>query len=560
MILFALACSGEPGPPPERPVLRPSSPALPSLQPIDPHARGATYLTALGGHIQPRWGQFLEDCRLRLPGDHPLNIPSLTADVELVIDAAGKLEPRLVHGSGNADFDAAALEVLRDVPATPPPDDLESDDGRVHVHWVFARDRRQAGPATAKVIAIELPLVATVQRLVVAHGIVRAARRLLVARPGDPERLAATELVMIAALREGLASADGATRQAALEAVARAGLAILAPEVHALIAGGQVEQRAQAVATAAALGDPRVVPVLADDLVLDLAERPELALAKLSALVTLGARADAARAIAAGLAAPTRKRALATAIAALAIAPDPKRAAQLATWFARGDAEVRQAVCAALPAAAPTRAAALITRGLQDADASVRAACVAAATRGGTATVAPALLARLTRLARDRDEAVRASAIAALGLLAPTQVPSAARHDRAPRVRAAAAAGATEAELDELARDPDADVRAAAIAALVARPHAQVAERASAAARDPASQVQRAAIAGITDDAVLEKLAGDDDPEVATAALTRYAERRGRSAVTVPLLARLVVATPKSLERVRIARSWLLAR
>jgi hypothetical protein len=127
-------------------------------------------------------------------------------------------------------------------------------------------------------------------------------------------------------------------------------------------------------------------------------------------------------------------------------------------------------------------------------------------------------------------------------------------------VRAAAAQSATEAELRVLVRDTDPDVRAAAITAFVERMPDRAAEVALAGARDPAAQVQRAAVAGITDDAILEKLAGDDDPEVATAALVRYAQRRGRAAITTKLLERLAAATPRSLERVRIARAWLLAR
>lgn len=519
---------------------------LPSPAPIAPNARGAAFLGTLAGHIQPRWSQFLEDCRLRLGADHPLNMASLTADLEIVLAGeTGKLvEVRVIQTSGNSDFDGAAREILNELPATPPPAALESDDGRVHVHWVFARDRRQAGAATATIMAIELPLVTTVQRLLERGAIARAAQRLVGVTGGE----SATELVMIAALREGLASSDGSTREAALEAVTRTKLAALASDVHGLIEeDGQQRQRVLAITASAALGDKRVVPALVAGLAQDLETRPEIALAKIAALVALEERAAAAKAIA-----QPRKHASATAVAALALVPDPALAPALGTWLARGDAEMRQAVCAALPAAAPAQAAAVIARGLRDADASVRANCVLAAARGNTN------LARLGELARDRDEAVRARAVAALATREPVR--RQALQDRSPRVRAAAAAGANELDLRTLAADKDPDVRAAAVASALARFPERAADLARTAAGDAAAVVRRAAVPGLSDDARLEQLAGDDDPDVATAALGRYAQRRGRAAVTAALLQRLAAATPKSLERVRIARAWLLAR
>jgi hypothetical protein len=64
----------------------------------------------------------------------------------------------------------------------------------------------------------------------------------------------------------------------------------------------------------------------------------------------------------------------------------------------------------------------------------------------------------------------------------------------------------------------------------------------------------------LADEAVLERLAHDASPEVATAAHVRLALRRGRAAITVPSLQRIVAAPAAGAERVRIALSWLLAR
>lgn len=557
LLVVAVACSGGDGPRPRRPELVASSPRLPPLEPIDPDTRGAAYLTALASQIQPRWGQFLEDCRLRLPADHPLNTPTLVAAVELVIAPCARppcrrgLEHRFITTSGNRDFDTAVVEVLREITPPPAPPELESDDGLLHLRWTFARDRRQAGPASAQVMVIELPLATTVTRLLDRGELDRAARRLAAAPLDAPERLDAAQLVMIAALREGLASSDGYTREAALEAVERTRLAALARDVHRLV-GEAGAYRVQAIRAAAALRDPAVLPALLDGLAGELDDRPEIALAKIQALAALGAHAEAARVIHAALATPSKTRAVATAVAALAIVPDPALAPGLAKWFARGDAEVRQSVCAALPAAAPARAGAIVARGLRDPDATVRGTCADAAARHGKRAAVP----RLVELVRDRDEAVRARAIAALGVLDPRSRPRSALRDRAPRVRAAAAVGASEADLRILAVDRDPDVRAAAIAALGER----APELALAAARDPAAQVRRAAVEGIIDDALLDRLGADADPDTATAALSRLAARRGRAAITRQLLERLVAATPKSRERVRIARAWLLAR
>ncbi|MCW5806865.1 MAG: hypothetical protein KIT31_31190, partial [Deltaproteobacteria bacterium] len=71
---LALALAGGAcGKPAGGPGLAASGPRLPPPLPVDPSARGGDYLTAVAANIQPAWGQFLEDCRLRLPAAHPLN-------------------------------------------------------------------------------------------------------------------------------------------------------------------------------------------------------------------------------------------------------------------------------------------------------------------------------------------------------------------------------------------------------------------------------------------------------------------------------------------------------
>ncbi|HSK03793.1 MAG TPA: hypothetical protein VK932_21215, partial [Kofleriaceae bacterium] len=235
-----------------------------------------------------------------------------------------------------------------------------------------------------------------------------------------------------------------------------------------------------------------------------------------------------------------------------------------------GDARVRAGVCAALPASAPAQAVQLLGRGLRDPDATVRAACAdavarlitagasppagAADARGGAADAA-LLVRRLRELVRDRDHLVRARAIAALVVLDPG-FRIRVLDDPAAEVRAAGAAVASEADLRALAADRDADVRAAAIAHL----GGGAPELLARAAEDGAAQVRRVAAVALTDEAALERLAHDASPEVATAAGVRLALRRGRAAITVPSLQRIIAAPAAGAERVRIALSWLLAR
>ena len=64
-------------------------------------------------------------------------------------------------------------------PFAPPPLELLSDDDRLHLRWLFARDRRQAGPATAEVVTVELPLRDAIDGAVAAR---RARAR------GSPDR------------------------------------------------------------------------------------------------------------------------------------------------------------------------------------------------------------------------------------------------------------------------------------------------------------------------------------------------------------------------------------
>src|SRR5688572_28980463 len=87
-------------------------PPLPPPPAADPRLLGAKYLDAAYARIGDGWTAFLEDCRLRLAPEHPLNDAKLVATASITLDAQGQVvEVRLVDRSGNDDFDEVARAV-----------------------------------------------------------------------------------------------------------------------------------------------------------------------------------------------------------------------------------------------------------------------------------------------------------------------------------------------------------------------------------------------------------------------------------------------------------------
>ncbi|MGE0399058.1 MAG: HEAT repeat domain-containing protein [Kofleriaceae bacterium] len=572
-VVVALMVAGCGTPPQTAPIV-PRPARLPGPPAIDPATTGAEYLVHLAVQLQPNWSGFLEDCRLRLPIDHALNDSRLVATLTLAIDRRGALSLAAIAGSGNGDFDRAATGVVRDASKVdPPPVALLSDDDRTYVEWIFARDVRQAGPATAHVIMRRLPIGDVAKRLIRQGELARAARR-IADEPAGPARIEATQLAMTEALREALGGVGG-SRELAIEAIGRAHVTALAPQLRELISvTTDTELRLAATTALAQLGDKQAVDKIAALLANDLRYYPKIALAETAALVDLGAADRAQKIIGDALATsplPTALQAHGIAFAGTASPVDAK----LGAWFSKGDGRTRAAVCAAQPIGASAKGRAVIARGLRDPDATVRATCADAASQqfGARSSEAPTRgdarvrgasddparardLAtfdkRLRDLSRDRDRHVRSRAIAALaahGIAMPD-----AADDTAPEVRIAAAPALPEAALLALFSDGDPDVRAAAVTLLRDTQPSVVAK----AATDPAAQVRLAAIPALTDDALLDKLSVDTAPDVATAAFVQLVARRGRERTTTDLLGKLSTAPAGGAERVRIALAWLL--
>jgi HEAT repeat protein len=527
----------------------------PRLQPpavIDPSRPDATYLTSVALQLQPGWGQFLDDCRDRLAADHPLNQSTLAATALLTLDREGTLVAvAMVTGSGNRDFDRAVTDVVAESTFGAPPLDALSDDDRVYLHWLFARDRRQAGPVTAVIEHRELPLGEAIARFIAEKDLARAARRIASATQGD--RAAAMTATMIAALREGLTSVDGSVQRAAVDAVAATHTAALAPDLRGLIDSADKDLAVAAIAAVGELRDPAAGDALAHRLPNDLTEQRQLALAEAATLVRLGRTSEVSAAIGKALPNPIALEAFARAPVEAAL--DKVRAA-----LAHGSPSARGAACAGLAGVTFPAAVTALGGGLGDADASVRAACLAAVFEAPPAVVAR-LAPRVVALQRDHDRGVRANAVIATSLLDPAHLAHAV-DDPASEVRAAYARALEHAEgwqagLHTLIEDRDAGVRAAAWHAYVIR---GVPAEVPPSLGDPSAEVRLAAVPAARDTEVLGRLAHSDEaPAVRSAALVELAHRMDRGALLTLLLQEFPLAQPATADRVRMARAWLLA-
>jgi TonB family protein len=125
------------------------------------------YLRAVHAKVHPLWaGNFLSLAASQLPKDHPINTPSRRAELEVLISSKGTLlDARVAKTSGASEFDASAMEVVRAAgDFAPAPEEILSDDGKVHLLWTFARDdRRCSGLA---ITHRDLPLAEAVRALV----------------------------------------------------------------------------------------------------------------------------------------------------------------------------------------------------------------------------------------------------------------------------------------------------------------------------------------------------------------------------------------------------------
>jgi TonB family protein len=164
-------------------------PETPAALPAD--KAEAQYLRGVHAHVHKRWADnFLRLSAEKLPANNPLNQPGLNAEVDLVVTADGQLmSAKVARSSGFAGFDDAVIEVLRDaVPFPLPPPAIRSDDDKMHLHWVFARDQRRC--AGLNVVRTYEPVNAVLPKLLRSGRRDEALKRVAMARsagvPADP--------------------------------------------------------------------------------------------------------------------------------------------------------------------------------------------------------------------------------------------------------------------------------------------------------------------------------------------------------------------------------------
>jgi HEAT repeat protein len=556
-VLLGAACGGsKPPPPPPSAAMLP----LPAAQPGDPAAEGAPYLALVAARLGPEWRHFLDDCRLRLPAEHPLNSLALEARATLIVDRSGALVGKELATSGNADFDTAITEILAAIgPLPAPPSWLLSDDDKLRLSWLFARDARQASAAHAEVRWLEEPAPQVVERRLAAGDLAGAARRLARLTDDDPALRPEARRVFLAAISEGLHGA-GPVQRAAIEAVRRAGLVQLAPRLVPLVADADPALRAAAAAALAAIGDATTAKVLLEQLAAT--RDPQLAATLARALAALGPAASP-EPVVLRLADGDRDAQL-TALAALAeLTVTPALATRVTRWSTSKDPGVRSALCASVARAKLTATTRwqILGRGLDDRDGSARAACTAALALAAIKPQ-PWMRTALRQRVDDRDQRVRAAAITASMRWDPTRLDDRLRAlaaDPDPSIRTATVAalsrrGEVQA-LRALLGDADPGVRRTAALALVLVDGAAVRERAL---RDPDARVRLVALELKGDlVSVLKALANDESPEVRTEVEVLFVANRGESLQSG--LLRLSGADAASGDRVRIAMAWLLA-
>jgi hypothetical protein len=171
----------------------PAAPAFAATLPNDKVAEPAVmggpndleYLRKIHAHVHKRWADnFLALIGQNLALTDPLNDASRVAEADIVVGADGKVVTAVVtKKSGFAGFDDAIPEVIKDSSPFPvPPVSSRSDDDKLHLHWVFARDERRCAGVT--VLHVDDPLEIAIPKLMRAGRREEIVARVMVARAG----------------------------------------------------------------------------------------------------------------------------------------------------------------------------------------------------------------------------------------------------------------------------------------------------------------------------------------------------------------------------------------
>lgn len=562
-------------------------PPLPEPPPPEQGKPGLVYLQKLHGPIGEPWHSFLENCRLRLPPDHPLNHRALETRLDVTINKKGELNSvTAVTTSGNQDFDQAAAEIVHDAAPFPePPPDLISDDDLVHVSWLFARDQRQAGIATAELEVVTWPAKRAVPKFLTAGDVTTAARRLAreAAAAGSGQQAGHVELgnaLAVAVIREALRSQEPAVQRVAAAAVASAKVLAAAPELRAIIDSSvDIEVRGEAIAAVGAIGDQGAAQVLVG--VLEMAKgsgvggKADNSVAAAHALAAIGRRDVAESTIMSWLKVEDSE----SRWAALVVLSEFPMAAALPILVAMLEdpaqpRQMRMAACAAIGASTGNVAAAtgmkVLVKHLSETDAALRAACARAVARAARAGVKNRLAywKLVDLIKKDRDERVRAAAVLAAAHLEPGRFHDEIyllHREKSPVVLAALAQGLARvphalalAKLQALLAHADPTVRREAVTSLLTHPDGRARKALARLVDDADPEVRLTAIAAVTDPATLNRLLEDPSIEVRARAFASLVRVRGKPATLVQMAQGIAQAQPGSGERAHWAVAWFL--
>lgn len=563
------------------------TPPPPLEKPLPPadDKLGRVYLESVHHQIGDPWRTFLDDCRLRLPPNHPLNTSTLSAVLHLSIDVEGKLHgAAMEQPSGQPEFDEAAQEIVREAaPFPPPPPELISDDDKVHIMWLLARDRRQAGVATAEVRNFKWPARRSVPKYLAQNDITTASMRLLEElqrdKPATSEQVKMGTQIAEAAIRESLASEQASAQLLAVKSAGAARLVSAAEGFRRIIdTSVDTEIRAHAIRALGDIGDHGAAQLLIS--VLDTAKgsgvggKVDASIAAAIALAALG-RAPVAESTVLKWFRTPEKESLWAALLVMSEFPVPAAVPVLAqiTGDELRSRDVRMAACIALGVSTTRTTASknmkVLRKRFDDKDAAVRTACiegVARATRGGVKN-------RFTywqlieRIKKDRDERVRAAAVRAASLLDPGLFQKEMyllRKEKSVPVLAAIAAGlknSTEPlafkKLVSLAKHESHVVRRRAAASLIDHPNSRARKTLQGLIDDPDMQVRVTAIRALDNKGSLNLLMESGSPDVRRAAFGSLIRVSGKRRLLERML-RGILENPKmSLSRTIYASTWL---
>ncbi|MCP4444774.1 MAG: hypothetical protein GY811_05440 [Myxococcales bacterium] len=503
------------------------------------------YLEAVAEAIQPAWSSFLEDCRLRLPPTHELNAASLEMSVVLVLSREGAvLDVRSAKSSGNEEYDQVALEIVGDLGSLPaPPTSRLSDDDRVYLQWLFARDTRQAGPATASWKHVELPLAQALPKLLAASQFTTAATRVMKSGSTPAEATGFYTQISRAMVGTGLAETEPRLQVIALHAVSHGGGKAYLPNVRTAARSTEPAVAVAAIEALAAIGEESDKELLSSFAHGASGVGGEVSAAAAAASLRLGSGTDVAQQAVADLTGnDDAARRAALAVLAVLSAPEsvaPLSAIMLSDRKEARDDRVAAATALGRQASESSKAAKALLAGTEKGDASVRSACTGALAVAAKAGLRNRLAYwRVLELLKDRDERVRAAAILAAAALDPGRFAKELKSVRAAGSKlvltslaealAMIPGSVSLGRLLDLSTVPSEGMRIWAARGLAGRKEAKAQQALARLRSDESPKVRVAAMRGLIDVPQLTELLGDVSPNVQAMAFAALTKIQGR--------------------------------